>query len=231
MQFTNFATRNKNQIEIIIDYNNETIPICSSTKFLGLTVDCTLTWITHIDSVTKNLITICYLIRNIKLYLSISMLRKIYHSLFYSIISYGIIFWGNSSHSSVIFKIQKTVIRTMMGCGCRESYRKLFVELKILLLASKYIGIFRCALYIRCAVSIQQVRENEKIRGARYTSGARYRRENTVLSLLLFVVNNRNYFIPNSAYHDSTVIRDIGMTYTYPRQHWPCIRKEFIIRP
>jgi hypothetical protein len=29
--------------------------------------------------------------------------------------------------------------------------------------------IFRCAVYIRCTVSIQQVRENGKILGARYT--------------------------------------------------------------
>ena len=29
--------------------------------------------------------------------------------------SYGIIFWGNSPHSSVIFKMQKMAIRTMMG--------------------------------------------------------------------------------------------------------------------
>ena len=26
------------------------------------------------------------------------------------------------------------------------------------------------------------------------------------------------------------VILDIEMTYTYPRRHWPCIRREFIIR-
>ena len=56
----------------------------------------------------------------------------------------------------------KRVIRTMVGCGYRESCRKLFVELKILPLISQYI-----------------------------------------FSLLLFVVNNRNYFIPNSVYHDS----------------------------
>jgi hypothetical protein len=55
------------------------------------------------------------------------------------IMSYGIIFWGNSSHSSIIFKIQKRVIRTIMGCGYRESCRKLFVELEILPLASQYI--------------------------------------------------------------------------------------------
>ena len=86
----------------------------------------------------------------------------VYHSLFHSITSYGIIFWGNSPHSSIIFKMQKRVIRTMMGRGYRESCRKLFVELKILPLTSQYI-----------------------------------------FSLLLFVVNNRNYFIPNSVYHDS----------------------------
>jgi len=122
-QFVNFTNRNNNQMDIIIDHNNRTIPICSSTKFLGLTVDCTLSWRHHIDSVTKKLSTICYLIRNIKSYLSVSMLRMIYHSLFHSIMSYGIIFWGNSSHSSIIFKMQKRVIRTMMGCGYRESCR------------------------------------------------------------------------------------------------------------
>ena len=88
----------------------------------------------------------------------------IYHSPFHSIMSYGIIFWGNSPHSSIIFKMQKRVIRTMMGCGYRESCRKLFVELKILPLTSQYI-----------------------------------------FSLLLFVVNNRNYFIPNSIFHDSNI--------------------------
>jgi hypothetical protein len=45
----------------------------------------------------------------------------------------------------------------------------------------KILCIFRYAVYIRCTVSIQQVRENGKILGARYTLGARYRRENTVI--------------------------------------------------
>jgi hypothetical protein len=71
--------------------------------------------------------------------------------------SYGVIFWGNSSNSSVIFKKQKRVIRIIMGYGYRESCRKLFKELKILTLPSQYI-----------------------------------------LSLLLFVLNNRYYFVSNS---------------------------------
>ena len=138
-QFINFTNRKTNQIEIIIDHNNKTIPICSSTKFLGLTVDCSLSWREHIELVTKKLSTICYLIRNIKPYLLNPILKMIYHSLFHSVLSYGIIFWGNSPHSSVIFKMQKRAIRTIMGCGHRESCRKFFMELKILPLASQYI--------------------------------------------------------------------------------------------
>jgi hypothetical protein len=34
--------------------------------------------------------------------------------------SHGIMFWGNSSHSSIIFKMQKTVIRIIRGYGYRD---------------------------------------------------------------------------------------------------------------
>jgi len=63
----------------------------------------------------------------------------IYHSLFYSVMSYGIMFLGNSPHSPVNFKMQKRVIKILMGSGYRESCRELFKELKILPFASQYI--------------------------------------------------------------------------------------------
>jgi len=93
----------------------------------------------HIALITRKLSNICYLIRNIKPYMSIFTLKMIYRSLFHAIMSYGIIFWGNSPHSTISFKMQKLAIRTMMGCGYGESCRGMFVELKILPLASQYI--------------------------------------------------------------------------------------------
>jgi len=51
-QFTNFTTKNNNQIEVNINYNNKCIPTITYTKFLGLTVDCSPTWINHIDLLT-----------------------------------------------------------------------------------------------------------------------------------------------------------------------------------
>jgi type IV secretory pathway VirB3-like protein len=55
------------------------------------------------------------------------------------IMSYGIMFWGNSSHSPIIFKMQKRVLRILVGIGYRDSCRELFKGLKILTLSSQYI--------------------------------------------------------------------------------------------
>ena len=63
----------------------------------------------------------------------------IYHSLFHAVITYGIIFWGNSSHSTQVFRMQKKAIRIIMGRGNRESCRNLFKELNILPLMSQYV--------------------------------------------------------------------------------------------
>jgi hypothetical protein len=60
--------------------------------------------------------------------------------------SYGMIFWVNSSHSSVIFKMQNMVIRIIMGCGYRESCRELFNELKILPHSSQ--NVFSLLLFV-----------------------------------------------------------------------------------
>ena len=52
--FIKFKTKNNNQIEININYDNRLIPAITLTKFLGLTVNCSLTWTNHIDLLTKN---------------------------------------------------------------------------------------------------------------------------------------------------------------------------------
>jgi len=69
---------------------------------------------------------------------SASALKMIYYALLHSVMSYGIIFWGNSSHSSIIFRIQKLVTIIMEGCGNRVSCRNLLKKLQILPLTSQY---------------------------------------------------------------------------------------------
>jgi hypothetical protein len=59
-------------------------------------------------------------------------LRKIYFSYAHSIMSYGIIFWGNSHLSNSIFKMKKRLIRIITNAGSRDSCRELFKQLQIL---------------------------------------------------------------------------------------------------
>ena len=60
-------------------------------------------------------------------------------SYFHSIMSYGIIFWGQSSYSLRVFRLQKRIIRIMTGSRSAVSCRSLFINLKILPLPSLYI--------------------------------------------------------------------------------------------
>jgi hypothetical protein len=77
--------------------------------------------------------------RSIKPFVSQQMLKAIYYSHFHMIISYRIMFWDNSAHSSRVFRMQKRIIRIMTGSRSRDSCRKLFDKFNILPLPSLYI--------------------------------------------------------------------------------------------
>jgi len=122
--FLNFRSVSLNSLsKLRIGFNNNFITNSSYTKFLGVTMDDTLSWNNDIDLLVKKLSTACYKIRNAKTYMSASSLKRIM-LFFYSAMSCGIIFWGNSPHSSIIFRLQKKLIRSMEGCGNRVSCRK-----------------------------------------------------------------------------------------------------------
>jgi hypothetical protein len=60
-------------------------------------------------------------------------------SYFHTVMSYGIIFWGNSAHSNNIFKLQKRIIRIITNSWHSDSCRHLFMKLDILPFYSKYL--------------------------------------------------------------------------------------------
>jgi hypothetical protein len=63
----------------------------------------------------------------------------VYFAYVQSVMSYGIIFWGNQPHSERVFKIQKRVIRIIANSRARDSCRDLFKKLELLPLYSQYI--------------------------------------------------------------------------------------------
>ena len=119
--------------------SNSIITNINSTKFLGQTIDCTLSWREHISCLTSKLSKACYAIWAIKPFMSPSVLRTVYFLYFHSVMSYGVIFWGNSHLNNNIFKIQKRIIRILANKGKRDSCRNLYKQLQILTLSSQYI--------------------------------------------------------------------------------------------
>ena len=94
------------------------------------------TYMHYISELTTRLNKACYAIRTIKPFMPLDVLRSTHFSYAHSITSYGIIFWGNSSHSEEIFKVQKRII---MNLSKNASCWQPFTELNILPVPSQYI--------------------------------------------------------------------------------------------
>jgi hypothetical protein len=136
--FIQLLNKNSYAMDTRIDYCNNQIAESTNTRFLGLTVDNMLSWKGHVNWLMSKLSSACYAIRATKPYMSHKTLRMIYFSYFHSVMTYGIIFWGNSPLGILIFRIQKRVIRIIINYRSRESCRELFKNLKILPLQSQY---------------------------------------------------------------------------------------------
>jgi hypothetical protein len=137
--YLQFRTKNSQKLDPNITLMNNQITNSTNTKFLGLAIEETLSWKCHINQILSRLNSAFHAIRVITPLMSEDPLKMIYHSYVHSIMTYGIIFWGNSPHSTNIFKIQKRKIRIMTKSRSRDSWRQLFKMFKILPLQSQYI--------------------------------------------------------------------------------------------
>ena len=124
---------------MLIISSNSVITNINCTKFLGLILDSTLSWKDHISGLTSRLNKACYAIRAIKPLMSLDVMKLIYYSYVHSVLSYSIIFWGNSHLSDSIFKIQKRIIRVITSSGRYDSCRAFYKKSQILPLPSQYI--------------------------------------------------------------------------------------------
>ena len=80
--YMQFLTKNKISNNINIEYDNTLIAQANVVKFLGITVDNTLSWKQHIDTIIPKLNKDCFIIRRMKLYLSNYTLKMVYYAFF-----------------------------------------------------------------------------------------------------------------------------------------------------
>jgi len=138
-QYALFTLKGSVLHEAPIGYNNNFISNSTSTKFLGVIIENRLSWKAHINHLLPKLCTACHSVRTTKPFMCQENLKSIYYSYFYSLMTYGIIFWGNPTHSIHVFQLQKRVIRIITDSRPTDSCRQLFKKLGILPLMSQYI--------------------------------------------------------------------------------------------
>jgi hypothetical protein len=166
--------------------NNRLITTLSNIKFQGININDSMNWSGHVEYIIPKLTSACYIMRSVKPSMPLNTLQTIYYSYFNTVMSYGLLFWGNSPQSSRIFVMQEKIIRIFTSCNNRVSCRSLFRRLEILPLVSQYI-----------------------------------------LSLLHFVINNKNLFTLNSDTYNINLERTI--TFISPSQTLLHIKKGFIV--
>jgi len=80
--YVHFITKRNMSVNLKIGFKNNFITNSSYTKFLGVTMNNTLSWNNHIDLIMKKLSKACYIIINAKTYMSVSSVKVIYYAFF-----------------------------------------------------------------------------------------------------------------------------------------------------
>ena len=101
----------------ISEINGQKVKQVDKIKFLGVIIDDQLSWNDQIKYVNNKLMSTIVLIKRIKKFIPSSHYFKIYHPLFISHLTCGILCWGGICPSKLIkmFNIKKRCVRILFG--------------------------------------------------------------------------------------------------------------------
>ena len=85
-----FTTKNYSFSNFDIIYKDKKLTTVDSIKFLGLTLDNSLSWKKHIEAFVPKLSAITFAMTVVQPFLSLDSLKLIYYSYFRSVLTFGI---------------------------------------------------------------------------------------------------------------------------------------------
>lgn len=119
----------------------------TDVKLLGLTIDTSINWKTHISTLKTKLSQFVYALCFIKRNTGKECALSAYYAYAHSWVSYGIILWGNSVEANDVFIMQKKYLRIIVNIQQLDSCKLHFQKNKILTLPSIYIS--EIATYVK----------------------------------------------------------------------------------
>lgn len=141
-----FVTPNVKKSKTNIILKDEELDLVDTTVFLGITLDAKLQWDSHIYNLANRLSSASFAVKKIRQLTDLETARLVYFSYFHSVMSYGLLLWGNASNINTIFILQKRAVRALYKMGPRDSLRDKFKETGIMTVHSQYI--FENLMYV-----------------------------------------------------------------------------------
>ena len=129
-----FSNRSMSDASSRVKLSDQYIEFVESGKFLGVTIDNKLSFAHHIGNVCSKLSRTIGVFYKLRHDIPRDNLIRLYYSLFYPYLLYCNVIWGGTyqSHLEPIIKLQKKVIRIIMGEHYLAHTCNLFFQAKIL---------------------------------------------------------------------------------------------------
>ena len=114
----------------VINIDNIAIECVDSFNFLGIYLDKSMNWKSHIDYIASKISKSIGILNRLKYILPTDIKIMIYNSLILSHINYGILMWGY--HSDRLYKLQKRAMKIITLAPYNAHSEPLFKSLNIL---------------------------------------------------------------------------------------------------
>lgn len=100
--------------KIVIKINDVELDRVESVRYLGLIFDYNMRWDNHIHSLINKTKYLIFVFAKLAKFMATKTMMMIYHALFHSILSYGIITWGGAykNNRELVQRIQNRLLRT-----------------------------------------------------------------------------------------------------------------------
>lgn len=116
-------------------------------KFLGIHLDSTLNWYSHVDTVSKKLTKNIYFLRHLKNNVSDEIIHTVYFATCHSLLSYAVLSWGHAPATTRLFALQRRAVRVVAGLNYRDDCKLCFKNHRIMTLPGIYI--YNCLIYTK----------------------------------------------------------------------------------
>ena len=128
--------------------SNNLIKQDRKVKYLGLIIDSNLNWKSHLHELGKKVARNIGILSKIRHFVNNSILYQLYYSIIYPLLTYGLLVWGNTYHTTLkpIITLQKRALRIITYSKPDEHSDPLFKQLKLLKLVD--LVVFHNALFM-----------------------------------------------------------------------------------